>query len=182
VHLLVVAALGLATTALFFDAGGNMVEALGKDPSLTGRTQIWGMVLAMHTNPWIGTGFESFWLGPRLNQMRNALPNFPINEAHNGYLEIYLNLGWAGICFIALLLATAYKRVISGMRRDPAKASVFLGFLLCTLFYSSLSSQPARKPLFSEADRRPDWLTQARSRPTISRRMPRKAPAWSLTE
>jgi O-antigen ligase len=136
VHLLVVAALGLATTALFFDAGGNMVEALGKDPSLTGRTQIWGMVLAMHTNPWIGTGFESFWLGPRLNQMRNALPNFPINEAHNGYLEIYLNLGWAGICFIALLLATAYKRVISGMRRDPAKASVFLGFLLCTLFYS----------------------------------------------
>jgi hypothetical protein len=68
--------------------------------------------------------------------MRNALPNFPINEAHNGYLEIYLNLGWAGICFIALLLATAYKRVISGMRRDPAKASVFLGFLLCTLFYS----------------------------------------------
>jgi O-antigen ligase len=136
VHLLVVAVLGLVITALFFDSGGGMVEALGKNATFSGRTDIWRMVLAMHTNPWIGTGFESFWLGPRLLKMRTALPNFPINEAHNGYLEAYLNLGWAGICFIALLLVTAYKRVISGIRRNPSKASLFLGFLLCTLFYS----------------------------------------------
>jgi len=136
VHLLVVAVLGLATTALFFNPGGDMVQALGKDPSLTGRRQIWGMVLAMHTNPWVGTGFESFWLGPRLEQMRTALPNFPINEAHDAYLEVYLNLGWIGVCFIALLLGTAYKELASNIRRDPAKASLFLGFFLCTLFYS----------------------------------------------
>ena len=113
-----------------------MVGALGKDPTLTGRKDIWKLVLGLHTNPWIGTGFESFWLGPRLEKMRAALPNFPINEAHNGYLEVYLNLGWAGICFIALLLVTGYKRVISGIRRNPEKASLFLGFFLCMLFYS----------------------------------------------
>lgn len=135
-HVLVLAVLGTAITALFLDPGGGMVEALGKDPSLTGRTQIWSLVLGLHTNPWIGTGFESFWLGPRLNKMRNALPNFPINEAHNGYLEVYLNLGWTGICFIALLLLTGYSRVIAGIRRNPQIASLFLGFLLCTLFYS----------------------------------------------
>jgi len=135
-HLLVVAVLGLATTALFFDSGGGMVEALGKDPTLTGRRQTWGMLLTMHTNPWVGTGFESFWLGPRLEHMRTALDHFPINEAHDGYLEVYLNLGWLGICFIALLLSTAYKRIISGIHRDPARASLFLGFFLCTLFYS----------------------------------------------
>jgi O-antigen ligase len=136
VHLLVLAVLGMALTALFFDPGGGMVAALGKDPTLTGRTEIWGLVLGLHTNPWVGTGFESFWLGPRLEKMWAALPNFPINEAHNGYLEVYLNLGWAGICFIALLLVTGYKRVISGIRRNPGKASLFLGFFLCTLFYS----------------------------------------------
>jgi exopolysaccharide production protein ExoQ len=136
VHLLVLAVLGLPVTALFFNPGGGMVEALGKDPSLTGRTEIWGLVLGLHTNPLVGTGFESFWLGPRLDKMRTALPNFPINEAHNGYLEAYLNLGWAGICFIALLLVTGYTRIISGIRRNPEKASLFLGFLLCTLFYS----------------------------------------------
>jgi exopolysaccharide production protein ExoQ len=136
VHLLVVAVLGLAVIAVFLDPGGGMVGALGKDPTLTGRTQIWDLVLGLHTNPWIGTGFESFWLGPRLEKMRTALPNFPINEAHNGYIEVYLNLGWAGICFIALLLLTGYKRIVSGIRRNPERASLFLGLLLSVLFYS----------------------------------------------
>lgn len=136
VHWLVLAVLGTAVTALFLDPGGGMVAALGKDPTLTGRTDVWRLVLGLHTNPVVGTGFESFWLGPRLDKMRTALPNFPINEAHNGYLEVYLNLGWAGICFIALLLLTGYKRVISGIRRNPEKASLFLGFFLCMLFYS----------------------------------------------
>jgi exopolysaccharide production protein ExoQ len=136
VHLLVIAVLSTALTAVFLDPGGGMVMALGKDPTLSGRTNIWNLVLGLHTNPFVGTGFESFWLGPRLEKMTTALPNLGINEAHNGYLEVYLNLGWAGICFIALLLSTGYKRVISGIRRNPEKASLFLGFFLCTLFYS----------------------------------------------
>ena len=136
VHLLVIAVLSMAVIAVFFNPGGGMVEALGKDPTLTGRTQIWSLVLGLHTNPWVGMGFESFWLGPRLEKMQTALPNLLINEAHNGYIEVYLNLGWAGICFIALLLVTGYKRVISGIRRNPERASLFLGFFLCTLFES----------------------------------------------
>jgi O-antigen ligase len=135
-HLLVIAVLGTAVTALFFDPGGGMVGALGKDPTLTGRTEIWGLVLSLHTNRLIGTGFESFWLGPRLDRMRSALPNFPVNEAHNGFLEVYLNLGWVGIIFLGLLLLTGYSRIISSIRRNPEKASLFLGFILCTLFNS----------------------------------------------
>jgi len=46
----------------------------------------------MRVNPWIGAGFESFWLGPRLNKLW-AQYNFMPNQAHNGYIEIYLNLG-----------------------------------------------------------------------------------------
>jgi O-antigen ligase len=136
VQFTVLAVLGLAVTALFFDPSGGLVKALGKDPTLTGRREIWSLVLSLHTNPWIGTGFESFWLGPRLTFMRNALPNFPINEAHNGYLEVYLNLGWAGICLLVLMLATGYKRIIFGIRQDPGNGSLFLGFLLSALFYS----------------------------------------------
>jgi exopolysaccharide production protein ExoQ len=136
VHLSVIVVLGIAVTALFFDTGGSMIGALGKDPTIHGRTEIWSLVLGLHTNPLVGTGFESFWLGPRLEKMWAAMPNFYMNEAHNGYLELYLNLGWAGICLIALLLATGYKRVISGIRRNPKEASLFLGFFLCTLFYA----------------------------------------------
>jgi exopolysaccharide production protein ExoQ len=136
VHLLVVVVLGIAVTALFFDPGGGMVEALGKDPTLTGRKDTWKLLASWPMNPWVGQGFESFWLGDRLKEIRKALNDFPINEAHNGYLEVYLNLGWVGICFIALLLVIGYRRVISGIRRNPRKGSLFLGLFLCTLFFS----------------------------------------------
>lgn len=135
VHLGVFGVLGLTVVALFLDPGGGMVESLGKDPTLTGRKEIWDLVLGMHTNPLIGTGFETFWLGSRLEFMRRALVNQIINEAHNGYVEVYLNLGWAGLCFIALLLATGYKRITAHIRQDHEQGCLFLGFLLCALFY-----------------------------------------------
>lgn len=136
VHLAVFAVLGFSIFALFFNPAGSMVQTLGKDPGLTGRKDVWDILLNMKTNPFIGTGFESFWLGSRLEFMRNALPNFPINEAHNGYIEVYLNLGWAGLCFIGLLIGTGYKRIIFYICQDPEKGCLFLGFLLCALFYS----------------------------------------------
>jgi exopolysaccharide production protein ExoQ len=132
VHVAVLAVLGLTTFVLFFNP--DMVETLGKSATLSGRTEIWDLVLSRHTNPWIGTGFESFWLGPRLEFMFHAIENLPINEAHNGYLEVYLNLGWAGVCFIVALILAAYRRVILRWRENPRTATLFLGFLLCTLF------------------------------------------------
>lgn len=135
-HFAVLAVLGLSVIALFFDPGGGLVQSLGKDPTLTGRREVWALVLSLHTNPLIGTGFETFWLGSRLEFMLHALVNLPINEAHNGWVEVYLNLGWVGLCFLALLVVTGYKRIIFHIRQDPEKGCLFLGFLICVLFYS----------------------------------------------
>jgi exopolysaccharide production protein ExoQ len=136
VHVAVLAVLGLTVFALFFNPGGGLVETLGKDPGLTGRRDVWGILLNMKTNPLIGTGFETFWLGRRLEFMRTALGSFPIQEAHNGWIEVYLNLGWMGLCFIGLLVGTGYMRIMACLRRDAEKVCLFLGFLLCALFYS----------------------------------------------
>jgi len=51
VHSFVLAVLGIAVTALFFDPGGGMIGVLGKDPTIHGRTEIWSLVLGLHTNP-----------------------------------------------------------------------------------------------------------------------------------
>jgi O-antigen ligase len=136
VHLLVLAVLGISVTALFFNPGGDLVEAFGRDRTFSGRTLIWSLALSQHTNPWVGTGFESFWLGNRLQGLRDALPNFPITSAHNGYLEVYLNLGWAGVTLLALLLLTGYRRVIAAFREDPERGSLLLGLFLAALFES----------------------------------------------
>ncbi len=136
VHLLVLAVLGISVTALFFDPGGDLIKALGRGPTLSGRTLIWSLVLGQHTNPLVGTGFESFWLGDRAQALWDALPNLPITSAHNGYLEVYLNLGWIGVGLLAILLVLGYRNVIAVLRENPQTGSLLLGLFLAVLFES----------------------------------------------
>src|SRR6267154_2769599 len=63
VHMLVAAVLSVAFSALFLHVGTGFVEDLGRDLTLTGRTELWGRLLSMVVNPIFGSGFESFWLG-----------------------------------------------------------------------------------------------------------------------
>jgi len=101
---------GIIAATIFISAGGfhTVVHLLGRNDTLTDRTDIWQMLLNWKINPLIGTGFEGFWLGERREQLQSILPF--LNEAHNGYLETYLNLGIIGVALtIAMLLATYFK-------------------------------------------------------------------------
>jgi exopolysaccharide production protein ExoQ len=134
VHLLVLAVLFIGLFPIFLDS--SVLSAVGKDPTLTGRTETWKLLLRMPINPWVGTGFESFWLGNRLQELWDAIPNFYLNEAHNGYIEVYLNLGWVGVSLLGLLLLTGYRRIIATFRRNPERGALLLGFFLVALFES----------------------------------------------
>jgi exopolysaccharide production protein ExoQ len=134
VHLLVLAVLAVALFPIFLDS--SVLSAVGKDPTLTGRTETWKLLLSLPINPWLGTGFESFWMGNRLQQLWDALPNFYLNEAHNGYIEVYLNLGWVGVSLIGLILITGYRDIIDAFRRNPERGALLLGFFLAVLFES----------------------------------------------
>src|SRR6266481_1431021 len=72
------------TLAFGLGLNGQLAAQLGRDPTLTDRTIIWNTLLSLHTNSLIGTGYESFWLGPRLHRIWEVVGG--INEAHNGYL------------------------------------------------------------------------------------------------
>lgn len=116
VHVLFGCLLFGTVSVLFLGVGGELLESLGRNASLTGRTEIWSRVLGMVVNPILGTGFESFWLGERLDRMLSVYR--AINQAHNGYIEIYLNLGWVGIGLLALLLTTGYRNILISFRED----------------------------------------------------------------
>jgi O-antigen ligase len=128
VHLLIVAMLALPLYALFFQSSGALVEGLGRDPTLSGRTSGWTIMLSIPNNRLVGAGYESFWLGPRLETLWEAFPNLPVGQAHNGYLEIFLNLGWIGVTLLALLIATGYRNVIGAYRRDPDTGSLRIAY------------------------------------------------------
>ena len=87
-----------------------VIHMLGRNPNLTGRTEIWGYLLSMDFNRVIGVGFESFWLGPRLDELALMLPGLSLNEAHNGYLETLIQIGGIGVALtVAMVLATYFK-------------------------------------------------------------------------
>ena len=118
-----------------FNLTGELASTLGRDPTLTDRTKIWALVLGMHTNVLLGTGYESFWLGPRLDWIwRQGFGT--INEAHNGYLEVYLNLGVMGLGLITALVITAYRHVCKLLSTHFTYATLGLAIWTAMLFHS----------------------------------------------
>jgi exopolysaccharide production protein ExoQ len=139
VHALVLAiVLGGAVTELL---GGRaaIAGAMGRNADLTGRTEIWGIVIPM-VNPIGGAGFETFWLGPRVARVFAMVAGgrglAPANEAHNGYVEVYLNLGCLGLGLIALILWQGYGKSASAFSRDRALGALPIAYVVTAAFFN----------------------------------------------
>jgi O-antigen ligase len=139
VHVLVAVIVALSASALFLGAGAGLVKAIGKDPTLTGRTAVWDLVISLNHNFLFGTGFESFWLGPRLDKVWSVYWWHP-NEAHNGYIEVFLNLGWMGLALLILLIITGYRNAIAAYRRDPDVGRIRLAYFVVAVVYNFTES------------------------------------------
>jgi O-antigen ligase len=136
VHALVVTIVAAAGIAMLSGADADVIHAMGRKTDFTGRTDIWKAVIRLAPNPVVGAGFESFWLGQRLEKMWRAFPVFQPNEAHNGYIEVYINLGWLGVGLIVLLLINGYFRAVAAFRRDPEIGGLMLAFVGSAAVYS----------------------------------------------
>lgn len=100
-----------------FDLRANIIRMLGRDPTLTDRTEVWADVLAYPINPLIGAGFESFWLGPRLDVIW-AKWQWQPNQAHNGYIETYINLGWIGTFVLGGWILSTFAKCRAELLRN----------------------------------------------------------------
>lgn len=130
----------LVLAHFFFNLGEFITGALGRNMTLTGRTQIWTRVLNEDINPLLGTGFYSFWLGNRPDKLSENYA-FHLNEAHNGFLETYLNSGIVGVFLLLAVLASSMKRI---QRRllvsDSEILALQLSFLLSIVLYNVTES------------------------------------------
>jgi O-antigen ligase len=120
------------------------LNLLGRRPDLTERTEIWRVLLGplpdaqgrfVNTDPALGVGFQTFWTGERLEEAWRLL-RIQIHQAHNGYLEQYLNLGFIGIGFILMILLDGLLKVRRHMMVDHAGAML----RLCYIVVATLSN------------------------------------------
>jgi O-antigen ligase len=123
------------TAYLFRDAYAFLVESMGRNTTLTGRTDLWDELLQIDTHPWLGTGFESFFLGDRLDILWSKYWWHP-NEAHNGYLEFYLTIGWVGLGLLSFVIIAGFRNVLDTYRRDPKSGSLKLAYFILPIIYN----------------------------------------------
>lgn len=137
VHALVLGLLLVVGLIKFAGASAVITGLLGRQPNLTGRDRIWDIVPHQVPNPIGGAGFETFWVGPRIKSIWKMIGGpHPTNEAHNGYIEVYLNLGWIGLGLIALILGQGYGRAVGVFRRDSALGALLVAYVVTAVFYS----------------------------------------------
>ncbi len=107
----------LISIALLLQANlETLVGASGKDLTLNGRTDLWDYVFAsIFERPWLGYGFYGFWDSEIALAVRRAQPW--ASNAHNGFLEMILELGFVGFLIFAAGLVRfvmmALNRIIS---------------------------------------------------------------------
>jgi O-antigen ligase len=117
------------------DVKESALSLLGRDPTLTNRTELWQTLEGFSVNPIIGTGFMSFWTGARLEEVWRLLGT-GINQAHNGYLEQYLNLGYIGVAFIAVIIFSGLLKVRSHLSADPTAGILRLCLIATAVLFN----------------------------------------------
>jgi exopolysaccharide production protein ExoQ len=121
---------------LGFGMSAQLSEAVGGSADMSDRTHIWNVLLSVPINPVLGCGYQSFWLGPRIQWVWARLNGDNVFEAHNGYLQIYLDLGLIGLALLCAFLIATYRKICKQLKPLTALGSLGLGLWTLLLLYN----------------------------------------------
>jgi O-antigen ligase len=117
-----------------------VVGGLGKDLTLTGRTEFWPqLIAAANQRPWFGYGFDGFFqqalLGDKTPAYFVYTPNgFQPKTAHNGGISVLLSFGYPGLLLILVSLLTNLIFAVRELSRRPLSESgipiIYLVFII----------------------------------------------------
>ena len=136
----------LATVFVALVAPDTLLKAIGKDPTLTGRTDIWASVLRRAADaPWTGYGYGAFWeRGSAVAKIVQKETHWLVPNAHNGWLDLLVQLGWIGVALFAVLLALALAAALVRLPRtdDAGFGLLYMAIFLVLAFSESVIEAP----------------------------------------
>jgi exopolysaccharide production protein ExoQ len=127
--------IALAIAEPVFGIYSNVIQLLGRDATLTDRTAVWHDALLLQPNPIFGAGFESFWLGDRLVKLWDKWWWRPL-QAHNGYIELYLNMGVVGLVVFAGMIIGTFGKIRDDLLKRFHFGRLRMAFLFIILVYN----------------------------------------------
>ncbi|WP_082836986.1 O-antigen ligase [Labrenzia sp. OB1] len=148
----------LLISASLSESVQQLLAAAGVDPTFTDRTAIWSIALnAIAQSPITGYGYQSFWQTEALFRSGYSLYSWAVTaaNAHNGYLEQFVNAGIPGFLLVVtwlVFLPIKYANKALAGDNDPLLTRLFLRIWMFSLFFACLES-----PFFGNSG--PVWFT-----------------------
>src|SRR5919198_1395053 len=135
---LAIVSLAMVAGAVFFIARNSslLLAFLTRDATLTRRTEIWRAVWAAISNHVaLGYGFSGFWAGVHGESATVAgVLRFSARHAHNGFLDLWLELGIVGLVLFSMGYLRALGDGVALLRMSPDRLATwplqYLGFML----------------------------------------------------
>ncbi len=128
--------IGIVAAALSSIA--TITSAYGKDTTFSGRTEIWEASLdAFLRRPWFGHGYGALFWRENLSQETAQIwrqVGFEASHAHNGALDMALQIGLVGLAVFAVLFISTARMGWSVLQTQPN-----LGIWVVTAMASNLA-------------------------------------------
>lgn len=112
IGLIVFALVGTAIVSSGMNLSTDLLEAVGKDSTLTGRTVLWDKALqSFDSYPWFGLGYLSYWYSPQTEAAEIwILTGQELYSFHNVYLDRLVDVGLVGLSlFVGGLLVLIWR-------------------------------------------------------------------------
>jgi exopolysaccharide production protein ExoQ len=119
-----------------------LMQFIGKDATLTGRTDIWALVVASAMKrPLLGYGYQAFWgMGLRGESATISLTYGWIpGHAHDGLLNVWITLGAVGVGLVLITILQAIRDAIRALRRNPDSEVLWYVSLLVLTLVSNIA-------------------------------------------
>ncbi|MEM7288157.1 MAG: O-antigen ligase family protein [Actinomycetota bacterium] len=132
---------GLVGIITAFAALAIIVEALGRDLTFTGRTDIWDGVLPLvEDRLWYGYGHDALWTleSPESRGLARAV-GFPPAHAHNSVLNTLAGVGMPGLLLYFSLFISTLTASLRHLRTSPV-AAWSLSFLMLIIVFGSVEA------------------------------------------
>lgn len=136
-------AVTVVTTLVIVDLSWSFfLEALARDATLTGRTDIWALTIAAaEKRPWLGYGYGDFWdpfNNPECLRIWVYL-DWAFNHAHNGWIETWLELGLVGVAALAAYVGQTLYRCLFFIRENRLAYSRLMLLLVARILLGNLT-------------------------------------------
>jgi exopolysaccharide production protein ExoQ len=114
----------------------KIVGFMGKDVTLTGRTDLWALLIEIGLKkPFLGYGFGAFWGGDVVYYIWTKFLWGPL-EAHNGYINVFISLGFIGLAILIMIIIKSYIKIENIFIEDHVYGKTLIIFFVLILIHN----------------------------------------------